>query len=93
MSESLEGLRVAATRQKAGTFENCEAAVVAPPGAGGIKAPAPKVVANVIVVFGNLREARLSHDTADADAAATRTQKRRRRRRLTRVALILLPPF
>jgi len=93
MSESLEGLRVAATRQKAGTFENCEAAVVAPPGEGGIKAPAATLFAEVTVVFGNLREARLSHDAADAIAAATRTQKRRRRRRLTRVDLILCPPF
>jgi hypothetical protein len=93
MSESLEGVRVAVTRQKAGRFENCEAALAPPPAVGGVKAPAATVFADVIVVFGNLREARLSHDTADADAAATRTQKRRRRRRLTRVALILLPPF
>ena len=93
MSESLEGVRVAATRQKAGTFENCEAKVVEPPDEGGIKAPAATVFADVIVVFGNLREARLSHDAADADVAATRTQNSRRRGRLTRVDLILCPPF
>ena len=93
MSESLEGVSVAATRQKAGTFENCEAAVVEPPGADGIKAPAATVFADVIVVFGNLREARLSHDAADADTAAMRTQKRRRRRCLTEVDIILCPPF
>jgi hypothetical protein len=93
MSESLEGLRVAATRQKAGTFENCEAAVVEPPGEGGMKAPAATLFAEVTAVFGNLREARLSHDAADADAAATRTQKRGRGRCLTSVDLILCPPF
>jgi hypothetical protein len=63
-----------------------------PLGEGGIKAPAATVFADVIVVFGNLREVRLSHDAADADAAAMRTEKSRRRC-LTEADLILCPPF
>src|ERR1700687_5838240 len=64
MSESLEGLRVAATRQKAGRVKNCETAMAAPPGVGGVKVPAATVFADVIVVFGNLIETRLSQDAA-----------------------------
>ena len=64
MSESLEGARVAVTRQKAGRAENCKAAVAGPPGIGGVKAPTATAFADVIVVFGSLTEARLSHDAA-----------------------------
>src|SRR5579859_6171555 len=64
MSESLEGVSVAATRQNAGTFENCEAAEAGPPGMGSLKEPAATVFADVIVVSGNLNEARLSHEAA-----------------------------
>src|SRR3984893_6664042 len=67
MSESLEGVSVAATRQKAGRGENCEAAE--PPGIGSLKAPAATVLADVIVVSGNLNEARLSHEAARTDDA------------------------
>jgi hypothetical protein len=91
MSESLEGVKVAATRQKAGRVENCETVVVEPP--GGVKAPVATISADVIVAFGNLREARLSQDAADADAAAMRTQQRRSRRCLAGVDLIWCPPF
>src|SRR2546428_13080976 len=80
MSESLEGVRVAATRQKGGRVENCEAAIAEPPGVGGVKAPAATVFADVIVVFGNLREARLSQGAARAGdgvrAAITRTARK-----------------
>src|SRR5437879_9472977 len=62
MSESLEGANTAPTRQNPGRVENCEAA--GPPAVGGVKAPAATVFADVIVVFGNLREARLSQDAA-----------------------------
>src|SRR5579863_1187412 len=68
MSESLEGVSVAATRQKAGRVENCEAAE-APPAIGSLKAPAATVFADVIVVSCNLNEARLSHEAAKTDDA------------------------
>src|SRR5258708_2896444 len=67
MSESLVGLSVAVTRQNAGRFLNgAVGSPRPPPPAGGVKAPAATVAAEVIVVFGNDREARLSHDAADA---------------------------
>src|SRR6266571_5360945 len=67
MSESLVGFRVAVTRQKAGRFLNgAPTSPRPPPPAGGVNAPAPTVAADVIVVFGKDREARLSHDTAAA---------------------------
>jgi len=57
MSDSLVGFRVAVTRQKAGRFLNGAAASPRPPvPAGGVKAPAATVAADVIVVFGNDRE-------------------------------------
>src|SRR5580700_3293680 len=68
MSESLEGVSVAATRQKAGRVKNCEEAA-APPGIGSLKAPAATVVVDVIVVSGNLNEARFSHEAAKTDDA------------------------
>src|SRR2546426_12578878 len=69
ISDSLVGFRVAVTRQKAGRFLNGAAASPRPPlPAGGVKAPAATVAADVIVVLGNDREARLSHGTAATDA-------------------------
>src|ERR1035441_3275135 len=80
MSESLEGIYVAATRQKAGRVENREAAVAEPPGVGSMKVPAATVFADVIVVFGSLREARLSQGAARTGdtvrPAITRTASR-----------------
>src|SRR4029077_2129222 len=64
--ESLLGFTVAVTRQKAGRLAN--GLPRAPPPVGAVNAPAATVLADVIVVFGNDREARLSHGTA---AAAT----------------------
>ena len=68
MSGSFEGVRVAATPQKTGRVENCEAAAE-PPGIGSLKAPAATVFAHVIVVSGNLNEARLSHEAARQNIA------------------------
>src|SRR5438552_3389989 len=66
ISESLEGLRVAATRQNAGRSRNAcgtAFAAVAPMGVGGANAPAPTICAKVIAAFGSVRDAKLSHDT------------------------------
>src|SRR5689334_3588222 len=63
MSESLEGVSVAVTRQKAGRVENCEAAA-GRPAVGDLKAPAITLLADVIVVSGSLSEASPSHEAA-----------------------------
>src|SRR5712691_8644486 len=79
MSESLVGVSVAATRQKDGKLANtAPPRPPAPPRApaparlpaGGVNAPAAIVCANVIVVFGSTREARLSHEAAPAVAVS-----------------------
>src|SRR5438093_7570113 len=68
MSESLDGVNVAATRQNAGRSRKaCAAAAgeAAPPTrAGGVNAPASTTCASVIVVFSSVRDAKLSHDVA-----------------------------
>src|SRR5438128_2097560 len=68
MSESLVGLRVAATRQNAGRPRNaCAAAggvAAPPPEIGSVNAPGPTARASVIVVLGSLSDARLSHGWA-----------------------------
>src|SRR5438128_12458787 len=61
MSESDEGVSVAATRQKAGSWLNCGTAGPVP---GRVNAPAGTVWAKVIEVFGSVRDNRLSHDAA-----------------------------
>src|SRR6185436_8915134 len=66
MSESLDGVSVAATRQNAGRSAN---GFAPRPRAGGVNAPAATVWADVIVVFGSLSDERLSHVAACADAA------------------------
>ena len=67
-SESLDGVKVAVTRQNAGTAPNCAAAggppVSTPPVAGGTEAPATTSAADVIFVSGSERLAKLSHDAA-----------------------------
>src|SRR5439155_12670589 len=62
ISESAVGFKVAATRQKAGR-SSYRGAAPRPP-AGTVNAPAATDCAIVIVVSGNLSEARLSHDPA-----------------------------
>src|SRR5438552_5829857 len=61
MSESDEGVSVAATRQKVGSWLNCG---TAGPVSGRVNAPAATVLAKVIEVFGSARDDKLSHDDA-----------------------------
>ncbi len=63
ISESLEGLSVAATRQNAGRSSK-DGPCLPRPAAGAVKAPAPTAVAEVMVVSGNFSEARLSQVVA-----------------------------
>src|SRR6266550_2171545 len=61
MSESDEGVSVAATQQKVGSWLNCGAAGPVP---GRVNAPAGTTWARVIEVFGSARDDKLSHDDA-----------------------------
>src|SRR5688572_3344994 len=58
MSESLDGFRVAATRQNAGSALN---ALAAPDAPGGVNAPAATSCAVVTDTFGSARAASCSH--------------------------------
>src|SRR5262245_46831777 len=62
MSESAEGLSVAATRQNAGNWLNCGVGAVPVP--GRLNPPAGTIWARVIDVFGSARDDKLSHDAA-----------------------------
>src|SRR5213592_2978263 len=62
MSESGEGVSVAATRQKPGRALSCSTA--AGPGPGRVKPPAGTIRAKVIEVSGSARDDKLSHDAA-----------------------------
>src|SRR5262245_31609216 len=62
MSESDDGVSVAATRQKAGRRLNCCTAAGAIP--GRVKPPAGTIWARVIAVSGSARDDKLSHDAA-----------------------------
>src|SRR5215813_126852 len=72
MSESDEGVSVAATRQKAGSRLNCCAAGGAIP--GSVKPPAGTIWAKVIEVFGSARDAvavdAVAYPSCTADASA-----------------------
>src|SRR5207248_11189229 len=57
---------VAATRQNAGSLLYSDAPAGDPVGSGGVNSPAPTVCAEVIVVFGCERDARLSQEAAFA---------------------------
>src|SRR5579859_6572778 len=72
MSESLLRRKVAAMRQKAGRLAGETEAGMNPP-AGMLNAPAATVWAMVIVVSGNLRDARFSHVAAGAAAGQRAT--------------------
>src|SRR4029453_16732960 len=62
MSESTDGVSVAATRQKAGSrLNSCTAAGPAP---GRVNPPAGTICATVIEVFGSVMDDKLSHDAA-----------------------------
>src|SRR5215469_10024592 len=67
MSESDEGVRVAATRQKAGNSVNCWVAELV---AGRENVPTGTTWARVIEVFRSAKDDRLSHDEADVGACA-----------------------
>src|SRR3954471_22608395 len=69
ISESLDGLSVAAMRQNDGRSANGFAPRPRA-GAGGVKPPGATVCAIVIVVFGRFSAARLSHPAACASDAA-----------------------
>jgi hypothetical protein len=64
IAESLDGDSTAVTRQNAGSAANCVNAgwpgKPEPPEVGGVKAPGGTVLADVIIVFGNFVEMRLS---------------------------------
>jgi hypothetical protein len=62
VTESDEGVRVAATRQKVGSRRNCW---VAGPVSSRANVPAGTTWARVIEVFGSARNDRLSHDDAE----------------------------
>src|SRR6266540_805342 len=66
MSESEEGVSVAATRQNAGNWLNCCTAVGPVP--GRLNPPAGTIWAMVIEVFGSARDDKLSHDAASLSA-------------------------
>src|SRR4029077_220805 len=93
MSESLEGVRVAATRQKAGRVENCEAALAAPPGVGCAEAPAATGFADVIVVSGNFSEARFSQEDAKPGDPAKENITNIKKVRIFLSAMIYEPPL
>src|SRR6266850_2745718 len=83
ISESVDGRNVAATRQNSGRSRSTAAGPPAPrPPAGGVKAPAAMVCASVIVLSGNFRPARLSHDAARAGEAQKRSIAQRMKRGL-----------
>src|SRR6266576_6339272 len=65
MSESDEGVSVAATRQKVGSWLNCGVAGSVP---GRANVPVGTTWARVIEVFGSARDNRLLHDDADLRA-------------------------
>src|SRR5919198_5184914 len=65
MSESEEGVSVAATRQKAGNLLNCG---TAGPVSGRLNPPAGTIWAKVIEVFGSAKDDKLSHDAAASSA-------------------------
>jgi hypothetical protein len=79
ISESGDGLNVAATRQNAGSCLKMAFGCADPrPVAGGENAPAATDCANVIVVFGHDKASRLSHVAAYDSGAINRTNARPR---------------
>src|SRR5205809_6203195 len=74
MSESDEGVSVAATRQKVGRWLNCGAVGPLP---GRMNPPAGTISANVIDVFGSVSEDKLSHDVVVLRACPSIVRARR----------------
>src|SRR5207253_1075828 len=74
MSESDDGVSVAATRQKAGSWLNCGTAGPVP---GRVNPPAGTIWANVIEVVESARDDMLSHDAAAVRACPSIISARR----------------
>src|SRR5687767_15551143 len=74
ISESGEGVSLAATRQKAGNWLNCGTTGPVP---GGLNPPAGTSWTKVIDVFGSTRDDKLSHDAAALRAWASIISARR----------------
>src|SRR4029453_12489183 len=73
ISELLDGVSVAATRQNEGSFAK---SATAPPGAGApgsVNAPGATCCAVVTLPFGRLKAAKDSHVPAEADTAGNNT--------------------
>src|SRR5687768_2567610 len=75
MSDSLVGISVAATRQKAG--RSAIGAPPRPPRPGAVNVPAATVCAAVMVTFGSFADDRLSQVAAAAGAALMASAARR----------------
>src|SRR5687767_12396965 len=75
MSESLDGLSVAATRQNAGSSPNGAPSPLAP---GGVNVPAGTACASVIVAAGTTSAVSLSHAVATSDDCPERTAPSRK---------------
>src|SRR2546428_811744 len=73
MSESDDGVSVAATRQNAGNWLNCGTGAVP----GRVNPPAGTIWANVIEVFESVRDDMLSHDAAAVRARPSIISARR----------------
>jgi hypothetical protein len=69
MSESADGVNVAATRQNSGSRANSDAAAAGAGVPGRVKVPGATLCAVVTFAFGRLNAAIDSQDAADADAA------------------------
>src|ERR1041385_7916876 len=74
MSESLEGVSVAATRQNDGRFAKAFPPRPVRP-AGSVNCPAPTVCASVTATCGCEKDERLSHGAPTAGAAARRNAR------------------
>src|SRR5580704_3415673 len=98
ISESVEGLVTAATRQKAG--RSLTATMVIPPrepgdgkGDGGVNAPAETIWAKVIVVSGSLSAIRLSQGVSAISCAQTEIAKRNADAVLVIVGICIKAPY
>src|SRR5687768_1820286 len=89
MSESLVGLIVSATRQKAGRLAAACAAPGLPPGCANL--PAATSVAELTVVFGSFSEAAsCSHFAAETDCARASTEKPSNRTPTTAITVLIV---
>src|SRR5262249_28932071 len=87
MSESGEGVSLAATRQNAGNWLNCGTG-----GPGRLNPPAGTIRARVIDAFGSAREDKLSHDAAPLSAFPFINRARRSAHDTPAIVFIARPP-